>query len=378
MKRTLIEQKRKRYANTYKVLYGRGGMFYGGKLIKGIKKSDISSNKEDPIFSMDIDGKNYVLKRVGYYGEDEYDIISRMIIKNLACSQMIPYYACIKSMINSTRYIVMERGDMDLKDYIRKHDLPITKNMIIRILKLAFDIQLWCIHKLKMIYTDFKTRNVLVIAKDKEDPTKGYDLYVTDIGLMEDSRGNYKLDWKMLKNDDIVNFMYPRQRCRQQQCGYFIIAMMALEMLLFHLTTKSVIEIKGSPNAKVSPKKETFSDAEVSTKEEIEKVEETSEKEEISTLEGKIEEESDYDSEYTSDYTDQSTDDTELGFITLLDGRETDDVIYAVLERLPFLLEPENRDLQNFLTKMLKMDYEDVKTAYNDFIDIFYNKNDDK
>lgn len=207
----LIKQKQRRNAFQYKVLCGRNG-FPSGKQVQGFEKKRLTENQEDPIYSITFQGKPYVAKQVGKYGKDEWEIIYEMLSKNLVCSLMIDYYACVKSMCNHQKYIIMRQANMDLKDYVRFYEIQVNHQMVMDLVKFSLEVNQWCIKHLKLVYTDLKCHNILVLypAKgmiaEKHNPPRREEVEyrLTDIGLMEDEDRHYKLDWNMLLKNIIV------------------------------------------------------------------------------------------------------------------------------------------------------------------------------
>lgn len=317
----LINRKQARNANCYKIIYGRND-FRQNSVLKGANRKRLTDNKDDSVYSINFHGKTYAIKQMNKYDEDEWDCIVKMITEGMVCPYMIEYYACIKSLSNHKKYVLMKLADMDLKDYLYKHSSEIDEKFLEKIIQFLLKFQIWCIDNLKMVYTDTKCRNILVQI-NKE--TGGLTLKMTDIGLMEDVSETYKLDKKMLSKDEIVNFMYPRRECSYQQCALFTIAMMIIEIC--------TIDIK------------TYGD--------------TSSEEE--------DEESRTDSDTYSESEETDSEDEPESFISFLDGRETDEKIVKLIENLPFFKDNKHEKLKKYLIELVEFKYDNVKEALETF-----------
>lgn len=321
--KSMIARKQKKNANCYKVICGRSD-FRPNRILKGSERQRITNNPDDPIYSIVLDKTKYVVKQIGHYDEDEFDIITKMITKNYVCPYMVEYYCCVKSMSNHKKYVVMAQANMDLKDFLRKYKFEATRSFLIDIVNFCLDLQLWCVEHLKMVYTDLKCRNLLVFLKNSEDEIKTmdsteFDLRITDIGLMEYEDEIYKVDKKMLASDEIVNFMYPRRSCSYHQCALFTICMLIIEICVMHM--KADDSASGGSNG-------GSNDSTTDSKDEDEKP---------------------------------------MGFINLLDGRKTDDKILPLLSHIPMLV--ENGDISDFLSNLVAFRYNTIDEAKRDFVE---------
>ncbi len=406
-----IARRQRRNANCYKVIYGRQG-FKQGQNLKGSNRKHLTENKDDPVYSINFNDKSYVIKQIGHYDEDEWDVIVKLITRVLICPQMIDYYACIKSMSNHKRYIMMKEADMDLKDFLKKFDLPVTRNFLNDLLIFVLQFQLWCIKNLKMVYTDLKCRNMLILMNQKDDPDQGFHIRITDIGLMEDIRDTYKLNEKMLHSDDIVNFMYPRRTCNYQQCALFTIAMLVIELCTINIkaygdtsseesntdstdsdSQENQDDLKDNPkdhpkdhpkdpndmkdDPKDDPKdpddmkdpndmKDDPNDMKDDPKDpkdiKDDPNDEDDPKDEDDIKDDPKDEDDIKDDRISSIESDGSTDsDGPMGFINLLDGRKSDDRLILLLEKIPFFKEKEHEDLREFLNELIGLKYETVQ-----------------
>lgn len=355
--KAMIARKKRQFANRYKVIYGVKPFRYD-MILKGDKKVSLTNNHNDPVYTINFNNTNYVIKQVLSNGEDEWEVIVDIITKNLKCPYMIDYYACIRSMINQKRFIMMRRGDTDLKDYLNDNEITIDREFIDKLLRFVFLFQLWCIKNLKLVYTDMKCRNILLLFNDKKDGVcNDFEFRMTDIGLMEESFSNYELDETMLNKDDITNFMYPRKECNYQQVALFVIVMLVIEVSTMNIkvpeSEKSSSSSSSSP--KSDDKKLLFFD----------KDESESEKSSTSEhIENSIE------MDVSAETDDETDDESVCSFIELLDGRKTDDNLDLILANLPIFINNNNDDLLNFLIEIINFEYKTVKDAYNSYLQI--------
>lgn len=217
-------------SSTYKVIFYNNN-YFSDKIIKCSPRKRITDNFDDLIFSVYIDNNEYIIKRINKHDIDEWDILYDMNKSNITCPYIINYYAGIQSLCNLKRYIVMERGKIDLKDYIRKYMPNLTSDYLLNIINLVFKANLWFIDELQLVYTDLKCRNILVFYDD--NPYE-YQLKLIDLGLMDDSDDLYDPDDDIILDNDSVNFMLPRNQCEMQQCALFSIPMLIIEILYIY------------------------------------------------------------------------------------------------------------------------------------------------
>lgn len=369
--KAMIARKRRQFANRYKVIYGRQP-FRHDMVFKGDKKEKLTKNDEDPLYTINFNDTNYVIKQVGKHGEDEWDVIVKMITRNLKCPLMIDYYACIRSMINHKRFIMMRRADTDLKDYLVDNSIQVDRKFVDRLLPFVFQFQLWCINNLNLVYTDMKCRNILLLLNNKKDVINSdFEFRMADIGLMEDAYDDYDLDEKMLNNNNIINFMFPRRECTYQQVGLFVIAMLIFEISVIHMKAygdSDNEEFSSANSSKKSLEEELLSDYEKLSND-VESVHNSNNSDKDDSCEN------DNSCDNYSEFTDES-DNSNEGFIGLLDGRPTDDNLDLVLSKLPLFSngsEKYNEDLLDFLIDLLNFKYETVEEAYNVYSQLNHN-----
>lgn len=201
------------------------------KVIKTSKRKRVTNNFDDQIFTVFIDNKEYIIKRINKHDIDEWDILYNMNEDKITCPYIIDYFAGIQSKCNFKKYIVMERGNMDLKDYIREFMPVLNQDFLLNIIKLIFKANLWFIEHTQLVYTDLKCRNILVFYDD--NPYQ-YQLKLIDLGLMDDYDEKYEPDDKVILDKDSVNFMLPRKNCDMEQCALFTIPLLIIEILYIY------------------------------------------------------------------------------------------------------------------------------------------------
>jgi hypothetical protein len=420
--KSMIARKKRQFANRYKVIHGKQP-FKFNMILNGDKKKKLTDNCYDPLYSINFNDCKYVIKHISNYGEDEWNVIVKIITRNLKCPLMIDYYACIRSILNHKRYIMMRHADTDLKDYLTDNGIQADRKFVDRLLNFVFQFQVWCITNLKLIYKDLKCRNILLLYRN--ELKTDYEFRMTDMGLMEKAHIEYDLDEKMLNDNGIVNFMFPRRDCTNQQMALFAMTMLIFEVLVMHMkttepnnaSTDNTFEDNASTdntfedNASTdnASTDNTFEDnastdnastdnaladnasidnlivgiplndtSEIIVDNSLSKVDEeiilkdienlTLNNSSVNTL--LTEEESDKDDTEESE-SDADESDTDNGddkeFIGLLDGRPTDDNLGLVLSKLPLFKEGENEDLLNFLKDLLDFKYDTIEEAYNIF-----------
>jgi hypothetical protein len=388
----MIARKKRQFANRYKVIHGKQP-FKFNMILNGDKKKKLTDNCYDPLYSINFNDCKYVIKQIGNYGEDEWDVIVKIITRNLKCPLMIDYYACIRSILNHKRYIMMRHADTDLKDYLTDNGIQADRKFVDRLLNFVFQFQVWCITNLKLIYKDLKCRNILLLYRN--ELKTDYEFRMTDMGLMEKAHIEYDLDEKMLNNNGIVNFMFPRRDCTNQQMALFSMTMLIFEVLVMHMKTtepnnastdnastdNASTDNASTDNLMVGIPLNDISEIIVDNP--LSKVDEEIILKDIENLtlnnssENTLltEEESDKDDTEESDTEETQSDadesDTDNGddtdFIGLLDGRPTDDNLGLVLSKLSLFKEGENEDLLNFLKDLLDFKYDTIEEAYDIF-----------
>lgn len=370
---TLIALRQKKNANRYKVIYGKGGVFKQGSIIKGYSRKKLTDNRDDLVYQIKINDKDYVVKQINSNDEDEWDCVTKILTGNLICPNIIEYYACIKSMSNHKRYILMRKANMDLKDFIRNEYITVDKKLLIRFINFALDIQKWFKNNLKVAYNDLKCRNILVCYNDND--YINFQLKLTDIGLIEDIDQKYKLDKKMLQKTTIVNFMYPRRECSYEQCALFTVAMFILEVLTVNLNVDENLDFP--PSNRGTREKEggkddivkKIEDVNINDKDEENEKDEKDEKDEKEN-DGKSDSGSDGESDDESGGENESDDEFTESVAGLLDGRENDEKIKPILYHLKFFREEKCEIILSFLEKLIDFHYQTIEEAINDFASI--------
>jgi hypothetical protein len=363
--KSLIARKQKRNANCYKVAHGRRDL-HAGKVIKFADRKKL--NNDDPIYTINYNNKPYIIKQIGHYGEEEWDNIQKMITRNYECPYMINYHACIRSMSNHKRYIMMDKADMDLKDFLNKYyEAPYTREFVLDIIDFVFKYQRWCIKYLKMVYIDLKCNNIMVFLKENENPDAGFDLRFIDMELMEYAEDNYKPDVEMLHDDSVINFMFPRRECSNQQFALFAMAMFVLELCVLGLDIDAVVP-GTEEESKTNTEEEEDTDREQNSQSADESEEETGSSMDISDEDSSSEDDSSSSGEYSSE-DDSSYEEDE--FISLLDGRESDERLTLLMSKLEFFRDEKNKDLYQFLSDLIDFKYESVEEAHDVYKKIY-------
>lgn len=355
----LIALKQRKNANRYKIIYGKSGFFKQGSIIKGYSRRKLTDNKDDLVYNIKINDKDYVVKQINSNDEDEWDCVTKILTEGLICPDIIDYYACIKSMSNHKRYILMKKANMDLKDFIREGYVVVNKEMLIRFIHFALGIQKWFKKNLKVAYNDLKCRNILV-CYDNNDHSN-FKLKLTDIGLIEEIDQKYKLDKKMLQKATIVNFMYPRRECSYEQCALFTIAMFILEVLTVNLNINESLYLVEEKSKENKSKEITEGIKNIEIKEGGDKKEDRKEDRK------EDDEEKESDSESSDDSDDSEFSESVVG---LLDGRENDDKIKPILNYLNFFKEHNCEWILKFLEELIDFRYETIEQAIDNFVEI--------
>ena len=370
--KSLIARKQKRNANCYKVAHGRRDL-HAGKVIKFADRKKL--NNDDPIYTINYNNKPYIIKQIGHYGEEEWDNIQKMITRNYECPYMINYHACIRSMSNHKRYIMMDKADMDLKDFLNKYyEAPYTREFVLDIIDFVFKYQSWCIKYLKMVYIDLKCNNIMVFMKENENPDAGFDLRFIDMELMEYAEDNYKPDVEMLHDDSVINFMFPRRVCSNQQFALFAMAMFVLELCVLGLDIDAVVP--GTEEELKANTEEEGTDCEQNSRSADESEGETGSSMKNSSDEDSRDEDSRDEDSRDEDSSDEDSSDEDSSyeedeFISLLDGRESDERLTLLMSKLEFFRDEKNKDLYQFLSDLIDFKYESVEEAQEEYKKIY-------
>lgn len=189
---------------------------------------------DESLYTIVFNKKKYVLKPYDKNeDDDEYKLICRLFRNDLYCPYTITYHCCMRSLKSGYDYIMMDKADMDLFDYITKYHVEPNYELITKLIKMYLEFQMWCIQYLRKVYMDIKTPNVLVNMKNTEY-RKDVQFLMSDMALMYNYNNIYQLEHDQIYVDYRQNYMFPRKRCRYEKAGLYTCGIFIFELLTFH------------------------------------------------------------------------------------------------------------------------------------------------